>query len=112
VHIAEEETKFGFSEEEVLHVLSHNTWQKFTHLKIEGLMGMATFTPDERQLRKEFRGLKKFFDQLKSSALPPAVRMTTLSMGMSSDYTIALEEGSTMIRIGTAIFGERNKTGL
>jgi hypothetical protein len=70
-------------------------------------MGMATLTEDGGQIRKEFKGLKKLFDKLKSSALPEGIEMKELSMGMSGDYNIAIEEGSTMIRVGSAIFGER-----
>jgi len=70
-------------------------------------MGMATFTGDEQQVRKEFRSLHELFARLKSRSLPSRVEMTELSMGMSGDYPIALEEGSTMIRVGTAIFGAR-----
>ncbi len=70
-------------------------------------MGMATFTDNTEQVRKEFRSLKLFFDELKTKSLPPTVQLVELSMGMSGDYPIALKEGSTMIRIGTAIFGER-----
>ena len=70
-------------------------------------MGMATFTDDQEQVRKEFKGLKTFFEKLKTSNLPANVVMKELSMGMSGDYQIALEEGSTMIRVGSAIFGER-----
>lgn len=71
-------------------------------------MGMATFTENTEQVRSEFRGLKKLFEKLKTSSLPSFIRMKELSMGMSSDYRIAIEEGSTMIRVGTAIFGERS----
>ena len=70
-------------------------------------MGMATLTETSDQVRKEFRGLKELFEKIKSMPLPPQVEMKELSMGMSSDYRIAVEEGSTMIRVGTAIFGER-----
>lgn len=108
VHIAEEETKFGFSPEEILELISSSFWQQPHHVTINGLMGMATFTDDHDQVRKEFKSLKALFDKLKSSTLPSAVKMETLSMGMSGDYRIAIEEGSTMVRVGTAIFGERN----
>jgi uncharacterized pyridoxal phosphate-containing UPF0001 family protein len=80
---------------------------KLTSIRITGLMGMATLTEDTHQIRKEFKGLKKIFEKLRSLPLPAAVEMKELSMGMSSDYRIAIEEGSTMIRVGTAIFGER-----
>jgi len=106
--IAEEETKFGFSEEEVLHLLNNPAFLSLNHIKIIGLMGMATFTEDKSQVRNEFKKLNIFFEQLKALNLPRQVEMKELSMGMSNDYTIAVEEGSTMVRIGTAIFGERN----
>lgn len=108
IHIAEEETKFGFSPEEVLSVISSDVWDELQHIRIEGLMGMATFTESQEQVRKEFRSLKSLYEKLRSMPLPPVVGMKELSMGMSSDYKIAIEEGSTMVRIGTAIFGERN----
>ncbi len=107
LHIAEEETKFGFSEEEVKDLLASAELQKLENIQIAGLMGMATFTEDLEQIRREFRGLRALYEQLKASSLPPNVMMRHLSMGMSSDYRIALEEGSTMIRVGTAIFGDR-----
>jgi pyridoxal phosphate enzyme (YggS family) len=107
VHIAQEETKFGFDEKELNDLFSVSTISNFDFIKIEGLMGMATLTEDEDQIRKEFHYLKNLFEQLKSSATSPNVQMNELSMGMSSDYELALEEGSTMVRIGTAIFGSR-----
>ncbi len=108
VHIAEEETKFGFSAEEVLELLKSEALQKLEHIRITGLMGMATFTENMEQVRKEFHSLNHLFTTLKNKPLPKQVVMQELSMGMSGDYQIAFEEGSTMIRIGTAIFGERN----
>lgn len=109
IHIAEEESKFGFSEQEVLDLIHSEGFKKLDRILIVGLMGMATFTTDAGQVRKEFKRLRLFFEQLKSMALPPNVMMKELSMGMSGDYKIALEEGSTMIRVGSAIFGERAK---
>jgi pyridoxal phosphate enzyme (YggS family) len=108
VHIAEEETKFGFSETELLNALSSQEFQNLTHVRIVGLMGMATFTDNKDQVRKEFRSLKDIFDKLKSQKLPPHAEMRELSMGMSGDYNIAIEEGSTMVRVGSAIFGQRD----
>jgi PLP dependent protein len=108
MHIAEEETKFGFSEEEVLQFLSSDDFKKLTNITVLGLMGMATFTDNQEQVRKEFRGLKTFFEKLKGMNLPSTVQMRELSMGMSGDFKIAVEEGSTLVRIGTAIFGARN----
>lgn len=107
VHIAQEETKYGFSHAEVESLLSGKEIRSLSHISIHGLMGMATFTSDEQQIRKEFKSLRQLFELLKSADLPGQVHMTILSMGMSHDYRIAIEEGSTMIRLGTAIFGER-----
>ncbi len=107
IFIANEETKFGFSETEVLDLIDH--YPLFlTHIQINGLMGMASFTDDQDQIRKEFRGLKQLFEKIKKKELPPTIRMEELSIGMSSDYKIAMEEGSTLVRLGTAIFGDRN----
>lgn len=108
VHIAKEENKFGFSEDEILDLINTDAFTRFDYVSIYGLMGMATFTHNMEQVRKEFKGLHLFFDRLKSMALPANVVMDELSMGMSGDYQIALEEGSTIVRIGSAIFGERH----
>lgn len=107
IHIAEEETKFGFSEAEALELIQSPALTALTHIKITGLMGMATLTENETQIRKEFRGLQGLSEKIKSLKKPSHVEMRELSMGMSSDYKIAMEEGSTLVRIGTAIFGER-----
>lgn len=107
VYIAQEETKFGWGIDEVPALLKPEFATAYPAVEIVGLMGMATFTPDETQTRKEFSSLKFLFDTLKQSELPANVTMTELSMGMSADYKIAMEQGSTLIRIGTAIFGER-----
>lgn len=107
VHIADEETKFGFSEEELIDLISGNELQNLHNVQIAGLMGMATFTRDENQVRKEFRTLKVLFDKIKSEYFSDDDAFCELSMGMSQDYQIAIGEGSTMIRIGTSIFGER-----
>ena len=107
VHIAKEETKFGFSSEEIQDVFNGHAIDKFNSIQITGLMGMATFTDNREQVRSEFKSLRALFDKLRSSALPPNAQMTELSMGMSGDYTIAMEEGSTLIRVGSAIFGGR-----
>jgi PLP dependent protein len=108
IHIAEEESKFGFSEQEVFEMLASPAFSNLSHIHIQGLMGMATFTDNKDQIRKEFRGLRSIFEKLRSDAMPKQVEMKELSMGMSSDYQIAVEEGSTLIRVGTAIFGQRN----
>lgn len=107
LHIAKEETKFGFSEDEVMALFKSTSFKDLQNIKIIGLMGMATFSDNLEQVRAEFRSLKIFFDFLKKSSLPQGVEMTELSMGMSGDYKIAIEEGSTMVRVGSAIFGSR-----
>jgi pyridoxal phosphate enzyme (YggS family) len=109
VHIAEEETKFGFSENEIMELLRSDSIHALSHIHIIGLMGMATLSEDKELIKKEFNNLKSVFEKIKSLSLPPQVVMQELSMGMSSDYEIAAKEGSTLIRIGTAIFGERIK---
>ncbi|HET9487893.1 MAG TPA: YggS family pyridoxal phosphate-dependent enzyme [Chryseosolibacter sp.] len=108
IHIAEEESKFGFLPKEVSDLIASTLWADMKHIEIKGLMGMATFTSDEQQVRREFRSLKALFEKLRGAGLPAPVKMEELSMGMSGDYKIALEEGSTMVRVGTAIFGLRN----
>jgi pyridoxal phosphate enzyme (YggS family) len=119
IHIAQEETKFGLSYEEAKKILMNPQLQHLTNVHLVGLMGMATLTEDETQITKEFRLLKAFFDEMKlatdnsqwakkefpTSPLQTAnCKLQTLSMGMSSDYKIAIEEGSNMVRIGSAIF--------
>ena len=107
MYIAEEETKFGLSEEEAVEILASPELEQLTHIRIVGLMGMATNTDDEAQIRKEFRRLKSLFDEFRMYE-SERVAMRELSMGMSSDYPIAVEEGSTLVRVGSAIFGARN----
>jgi hypothetical protein len=107
VHIADEETKFGFSEEEII-AFTQSMEHCPPNVEIVGLMGMATFTSDTQKVRLEFRKLKSLFETLKKQALPHGMRMQHLSMGMSGDYSIAIEEGSTLVRIGTSIFGVRH----
>lgn len=107
VHIAREETKFGLSEEELEALLQSKEFAGMTHVKIKGLMGMATNTEDIERVRNEFRYLRTLFEKVKSNYSLPNTEIDTLSMGMSSDYFIAIEEGSTMVRIGSAIFGQR-----
>ncbi|NVJ87680.1 MAG: YggS family pyridoxal phosphate-dependent enzyme [Algoriphagus sp.] len=108
MHIAEEESKFGFDRKELQEMLEDPEFQQFQYVVIRGLMGMATFTENKDQIRKEFRGLKNLFTELKNRDLPGFMQLEELSMGMSGDYLIAQEEGSTMVRIGSAIFGARN----
>ncbi len=110
VYIAKEETKFGLDFAELRFLLQSPEFAGFRFIGIDGLMGMATLTDDTNQVRQEFRSLKRISDELQLTSLPSFVHLKELSMGMSSDYKIALEEGSTMVRIGTAIFGERNAT--
>ena len=102
LHIAEEESKFGLSESEAEEALALAA--EWEHVKVIGLMGMATFTEDKAQISAEFRGLKNFFDRQK--AQHPELKI--LSMGMSGDYLLAIAEGSNMIRVGSKIFGPRN----
>lgn len=110
VYIANEETKFGFSEQEIDDLLAAGSFQKLEHVMIKGLMGMATLTDNKQQIASEFRGLKAFFENLKTMNLPANMVMKELSMGMSSDYQEAIQNGSTLIRVGTAIFGNRDYT--
>lgn len=107
VHIAKEETKFGFDEIELIDLIQSGKIDSLDSVKVMGLMGMATFTDNKEQVRSEFKSLKKLFDQIAKMNLPANVEMKELSMGMSQDYQIAIEEGSTLVRIGTAIFGSR-----
>lgn len=101
--IADEETKFGLDQEEIQQIMQEEI-QHLPNVRVVGLMGMATFTEDESKIREEFRSLKSNFDSLKSIYQ----NISILSMGMSGDYQIAIEEGSTMVRIGSSIFGHRN----
>ncbi|HPE83684.1 MAG TPA: YggS family pyridoxal phosphate-dependent enzyme [Aequorivita sp.] len=104
IKIAEEDSKFGMNEADAAKLLVSEEYKKFQNLNIVGLMGMATFTEDKKQISEEFQKLKKIYDRLK--ILNPEFRI--LSMGMSGDYKIAIENGSNMVRVGSAIFGERN----
>lgn len=103
IHIAQEETKFGMDATEAKELLESYS-EKYPNVRIVGLMGMATFTEDENQVRKEFQYLKSLFDQFQQQNS----ELKILSMGMSGDYQMAIEEGSTMVRVGSSIFGERN----
>lgn len=108
VHIATEETKFGFSEQEIMDLIANGSFGRLANVEIQGLMGMATFTDNKEQIKREFKGLRSLFDKLKGLKLPANIEMKELSMGMSSDYPEAIENGSTFIRVGTAIFGNRD----
>ncbi|MBA0883059.1 YggS family pyridoxal phosphate-dependent enzyme [Flavobacterium undicola] len=109
IHIAEEETKFGLDEEELNEILNfvQNNKEGFKNIRIVGLMGMATFTDNQEQIKKEFSHLKSIFDKT-NLLLTSNFKLLTLSMGMSGDYKLAIECGSTMIRVGSSIFGNRN----
>ena len=107
IHIAEEDTKFGLNSGELNEILKSTDLKDLSNVCVVGLMGMATNTENEEQVKQEFKVLRSLFEEIKDSD-HTNVQINTLSMGMSGDYKIALEEGSTMIRIGSAIFGARN----
>lgn len=108
IHIAQEETKFGFSTEECRVMLEEGQWRQLEHVQIAGVMGMATNTEDETQIRREFSTLSAFFQEIKEAYFKEVSSFKEISMGMSDDYPLAIEEGSTLIRIGSRIFGARN----
>lgn len=108
IHIATEETKFGFSMDEIHEMLRSEDFRTLNSLIICGVMGMATFTDDIELIRKEFRYLTKCFNELRKGYFADKPDFKELSMGMSGDFKIAIEEGSTIVRIGSLIFGERN----
>ncbi len=107
MHIAEEETKFGMDEAELTALLDSVEFKEMRNIRVKGLMGMATFTEDETQIRKEFSHLKSIFSELQQRPETQNFKPETLSMGMSGDYRIAIECGSNMVRIGSSIFGTR-----
>jgi len=107
MHIAEEDTKFGLDEKELYEILESEELKTFENIKLVGLMGMATFTENENQVRSEFKKLKSLFDKVKANFNTENITFRELSMGMSGDYPIAIEEGATLVRIGSAIFGSR-----
>ncbi|WP_396193943.1 YggS family pyridoxal phosphate-dependent enzyme [Flavobacterium sp.] len=106
IHIAEEETKFGLNDEELNALLNSEELKEMQNIKIVGLMGMATFTDNVQQIEKEFKYLKSLFDKYQQPTTNNQ-QLTTLSMGMSGDYQLAIDCGSTMVRIGSSIFGSR-----
>ena len=106
-HIAAEETKSGLSLPEAEEILASEEYQQFQHVRLTGVMGVATFTPDEAQLRQEFQTLHGYFDHLKATYFVGASAFSDISMGMSGDYPLAVAEGSTLVRVGSAIFGSR-----
>ena len=107
LHVAQEETKFGFSPEECLQMLTEGEWRTLPYVSIRGLMGMASNTDDMVQVRQEFSTLGRFFSQVKEKFFSGKPEFCELSMGMSDDYPIAIEEGSTLVRVGSRIFGSR-----
>lgn len=107
-HIAQEETKFGLDIEEAKALLESDTYKNSENIRIVGVMGMATFTEDVNQIRDEFKTLKNIFDTLKGNYFQNDDSFKEISMGMSDDYPIAIEEGATMVRVGSRIFGARN----
>lgn len=107
VHIAVEESKFGFSPDEIKDFCTSLDLAKYPNVSIRGLMGMASFTDDTNIIRNEFQLLKKTFDELKEKYFSSQNNFTEISMGMSSDWPFAIEEGSTIVRVGSAIFGSR-----
>ena len=106
IHIAEEETKFGLDENELNELISSSEFKELKNIRTLGLMGMATFTEDQNQIKKEFQHLKSIFDSIKTLQNENC-KLNTISMGMSGDYQLAIECGSTMVRIGSSIFGGR-----
>jgi pyridoxal phosphate enzyme (YggS family) len=107
-HIAQEETKFGLDLDEARALLDSEVFKQMENVRICGVMGMATFTDDEVEIRKEFKHLKEIFETLKKDYFADQPQFKELSMGMSEDYPIAIEEGATLVRVGSKIFGPRN----
>lgn len=106
-YIAQEETKFGFDVEEINELFTRRSPETFDSIEFCGVMGMASFSDDENQVRKEFKNLKLIFNQLKSTYFSNLSSFSEISMGMSGDYKLAIEEGSTMVRVGSSLFGSR-----
>ena len=106
--IALEETKFGLTKEDLMLLIRSDAFREMKHIRIRGLMGMATYTENSKQIREEFRHLKRIFDRLKDSDFKNQDSFDQLSCGMSGDYALAIEEGSNLVRIGSLIFGPRN----
>ena len=106
-HIAQEETKFGLELQEANKILESEVFKQLKCIRICGVMGMASFTSDVQQIANEFQGLKKVFETLKGQYFPDATCFKEISMGMSGDYPIAIQNGSTMVRVGSKIFGGR-----
>ena len=107
LHIAQEDTKSGFTFQACREMLTGGGWKILRNVSISGVMGMATYTDNEQQIREEFASLRAFFDEMKAKVFPGNTAFREISMGMSHDYPIALEQGATIIRVGSKIFGER-----
>jgi len=107
-HIAEEESKYGLTEADAREILESEAYKKMQNISVAGVMGMATFTDDSEKVRKEFKKLKSIFNELKKNYFADQPEFKEISMGMSDDYQVAVEEGSTIVRVGSKIFGERN----
>jgi hypothetical protein len=107
IHIAEEDTKFGLDEKELEAILDSEQFKTFENITVTGLMGMATFTDNQEQIKREFQHLKSIFDNVSKQPTTQNLQPTTLSMGMSGDYQLAIDCGSNMVRIGSSIFGSR-----
>lgn len=107
IHIAEEDSKYGFSFQECREMLDTEPWRELTHVAISGVMGMGTNTDDQAEIMKEFESLHRFFTELKDTYFAHDDRFKEISMGMSHDYQLAVKAGSTMVRVGSKIFGER-----
>jgi pyridoxal phosphate enzyme (YggS family) len=112
IYIADEETKFGLGFDEAIELLRSDELASLKHIRIRGLMAIATNTDNEKQIKDEYYELKTFFDGIKQSFFRKDATFDTLSMGMSSDYKIAIEQGSNMVRLGSTIFGKRNQHDL
>ena len=107
LHIAEEDTKYGFTFESCRQMLEEGKWRELENVTIHGVMGMATNTDDETEIRREFGSLRSYFNELKQTVMNGYEPFREISMGMSHDYLLAVGEGSTMVRVGSKIFGER-----
>ena len=112
IHIAQEETKFGFTPDECRQLLADGAWKALAHVRICGLMGMASNTDDDAQVSREFEELHALFTEVKTAWFADAPAFKELSMGMSHDYPLAIRAGSTLVRVGTKIFGERDYSHL
>lgn len=108
IHIAQEETKFGLDESGLLEIINNETFKSMENIRMRGVMGMATNTDNQNQVRAEFQHLKAIFDKVATEFQAPNIDFKEISMGMSGDYQLAIEEGSTLIRLGSVVFGARN----